>query len=148
MARTYFVSQKQLDKWLDSGTAELGTDTMSFRLDRQYQVRMSPAMYFVRIVSSPNDTRKMTGKVLELDALKKMGAESLGGSIVLGDDAYDVEEGFLLREAAQASSKPPEPPAAKPPKHESARSPVVVNDPSDDVEMLAAFVLSNLRSGT
>src|SRR2546428_13671959 len=65
------------------------------------------------------DNAGLLAKVKTTDALKQMGAEHYMESVILGDNAYQVQQGFLadanaLRRAAAVSSAPPAAAAKKP----------------------------------
>ncbi|MBI5526590.1 MAG: hypothetical protein HY897_09660 [Deltaproteobacteria bacterium] len=142
MGRFYFVSQRQLDEWLGHGNADLSGETLSLRLDRQYLARMLPALYFTRIVSSPEDGRELTGKAVPLEKVQGMGAEVMQGSAVIGDDAYDVEEGFILREVVPPKSDVR--PAAKPEGEDKEKQGVAAPG-EPELDLLASFILQRMR---
>lgn len=142
MGRLYFVSQRQLDEWLGHGNADLNGETLSLRLDRQYLAKMLPALYFARIVSSPEDGRALTGKAISLEKVQEMGAEVMQGSAVIGDDAYDVEEGFILREVVPPNSDVR--PAAKP-EGEGKERQEASAEGEPELDLLASFILQRMR---
>jgi len=89
------------------------------------------------------------------DALKQMGAEHYMESVILGESAYQVQQGFLadanaLRRAAAASSPPaPKPAAAAPAPAAKAAAPPAPpgekKEPEQEKDMLAQFLLDNLQ---
>ena len=141
MGRVYFVSQGQIDEWVGHGNADLNGDTVSLRLDRQYFARMAPALYFTRIVSSPEDARTLVGKALPIDKVSAMGVEVMQGSAIVGDDAYDVEEGFLLLEVT--SGKREEAPGEAP--AEDKQNQGVKKPGEPELDLLASFILTRMR---
>lgn len=142
MGRIYFVSQGQIDEWVGHGNADLNGDTVSLRLDRQYFAQMSPALYFTRIVSSPEDGRKLVGKALPIAKVAGMGVEVMQGSAIVGDDAYDVEEGFILREAVHEKSEPADSAASS---KEEKRDQGVKKPGEPELDLLASFILTRMR---
>ena len=97
----------------------------------------------------------MLHKVKTTDALKQMGAEHYRESVLLGEVAYQVQQGFLadahaLRRAAVVSQPPP---VKAQPQTGGASAPAGANpggstraaqDPVEQ-DMLARFLLDNLQ---
>lgn len=138
MGRAYFISQEQLNEWTGNGSAEVRGDLFLLRLDRQYFARMQPAIFFNRIVSSPNDRRGLEGRVFDMESVARMGAQCSSGSALVGEDSYDVEEGFLLHETlpmqvrAEAAAQPGETPAPW-------------NGEKSEIDLLASLILDRMR---
>ena len=142
MGRIYFVSQGQIDEWVGHGNADLNGDTVSLRLDRQYFAQMSPALYFTRIVSSPEDGRKLVGKALPIEKVSGMGVEVMQGSAIVGDDAYDVEEGFILNEVVpEKTDKTGSATTAGTGKQDQG----VKKSGEPELDLLASFILTRMR---
>jgi hypothetical protein len=88
-----FVSQSQMDQWTSGGKVGLQDDLMTVpALKRTF--RLEGAVRFLKVVGG-NDEHKLTGKVKTLTDLAAVGAEQYGGSVILGDSAYECEEGFI-----------------------------------------------------
>ena len=62
--------------------------TLAYRLRR-------PPRGFVNVADGPVKERKLLGKVKTRDQLTEIGAEVFEGSMIIGDDAYDVIPGFV-----------------------------------------------------
>jgi hypothetical protein len=97
-----FVPQDAVEGWLSEGRADLSQDLLT--LDgRRFQV--SGAVRFVAEVSGAPDEARLVGRVKSREQLLALSAEHSGQSVVLGDNAYDVVEGYLLApEGATAGS--------------------------------------------
>src|SRR5438128_7487905 len=114
MADYLFVPQNVLDKWSDKGRVELKGHVLTLLREKK-SFQLTSAVRFVKMEAG-DDTGGLLQKVKTTDALKQMGAEHYMESVILGESAYQVQQGFLadanaLRRAAAAS----QPPAAKKP---------------------------------
>lgn len=56
---------------------------------------MTPAVCFVAANGQPDDPNDLVGRVKSNTQLEAMGAELLSNSVIYGDTAYDVIDGFL-----------------------------------------------------
>jgi hypothetical protein len=92
MARL-FISQSQLDRWAQDGKVNLADDVMNIPgLGRSFRIR--GAVHFERVVEG-KDTHALVGKVKTEDQLSKLGAESYGASVIIGEVGYEATEGFV-----------------------------------------------------
>lgn len=91
-----FVSSATFDVWVSAGTVELaGTRLTARATGLVYDIQ--EAVHVVREVSGERDTARLVGTVQRVEDLVPLGAELLDRSLVLGDLAFDVVPGFLLR---------------------------------------------------
>ena len=88
-----FVPQQQLEDWLAAGSAELSGDV--FTMGGQ-SFSIASAVHFVAEVAGGGDELALVGRVKSSDQLVSMEAEQTGDSVVLGDNAYQVIEGYVL----------------------------------------------------
>jgi hypothetical protein len=154
MADYLFVPQSVLDKWSEQGRIEVHGNVLTI-LGEHKSFALTSAVRFIKMEAG-EDNAGLLAKVKTTDALKQMGAEHYMESVILGESAYQVQQGFLadanaLRRAAAASqpqpAKPGSPPAAKP---AGAANPA--SDPQgaqgkekgDEQDMLEQFLLDNL----
>jgi len=111
-----FVSQALLDTWAEQGRIDLVGNVMSLLVGegkgRSYA--LEPAVRFLHVAGGDADPNQLLARVKPLAQLREMGAEAVADSVVLGDVAYEVEQGFLVEAAAveAAVSAPREAPAA------------------------------------
>lgn len=98
MAKIIFVSQEQMEKYLGDGVADISQQEVVLRLDRTYIGTFEEAYYFIRNVVNPNDPKDMMGRVFTKEEIKNLNADIMQNSVIIGDDAYDVEEGFIIFE--------------------------------------------------
>ena len=93
MARL-FVSQKRLDQWTDEGKMTIDGDRLTLpELGRVF--RVIPAVRFLRVVGDDDDPHTLVDKVLAEQKLAEMGADHFATSVIYGETAYEVQQGFL-----------------------------------------------------
>jgi hypothetical protein len=166
-----FVSQALIDTWAEQGRIEFVGHVMTLLAGegsgRRYA--LEPAVRFLKVLGAERDPHQLVAKVKPLAPLREQGAEAVENSVVMGDVAYEVEQGFLAEAAAiQAAANAPvsEPPprrqaeAATSPRPESRapppaaagaqpgpRQPGLPKDLEErrkEAEALARFLLDNL----
>ena len=133
MADRIFVTQRQLESWMDEGKVAFDDGILTL-VENDSKGRLEPA---VRIVGALDgrDVHGLAGKVWSVKELEGRGAEVYQGSVVLGETAYEGEEGFVLIRTAGGDAV------------ESAPSPTQPADDevlAEDVADLADFLLKNL----
>jgi hypothetical protein len=98
-----FVPQEALEAWLSSGRVHMVGETLF--LDGQ-AFALESAVRFVSEVAGGGDEPNLLGRVKSLPQLESLGGEHVSGSVVLGDNAYEVVDGFLASvEAGNAPSR-------------------------------------------
>lgn len=133
MKNRVFFPQAALDEWIASDRVDLANDELLIKTEgRRYKI--IEAIRVLREVSGAPDIHEVVGKVKTRAFLRELGAEILEGSMILGDNAYDVIPGFIgapvgsfaeHRKAAPASTK-------------------TDSSLTTDEELLAAFLTSKL----
>jgi hypothetical protein len=112
-----FVSQALLDTWAEQGRIDLVGNVMTLLVGegkgRSYA--LEPAVRFLRVAGGEADPNQLLARVKPLSQLRDMGAEAVADSVVLGDVAYEVEQGFLVEAAAVEA-------AVSAPREEGARA--------------------------
>ncbi len=122
-----FFPQQVLDRWLRSGDAELSANELLLRAERK-KYRLVEGVRVVAEVSGALDPYDITGKVKTVGFLTELGAELLGESMLIGDNAYEVVPGWLGQPKVEAS------------KGEAAPAPGATSDE----ELLAKFLMRKL----
>ena len=89
-----FLSQELLDRWLAEGLVSLEGDLLGLAPEGP-NFRLESAVLFRMEVASGEDPHALCGKVKSLPAIEARGGEHAPGSVVVGDGAYEVTEGFL-----------------------------------------------------
>lgn len=93
MRNRVFFPQACLDQWGVEGKIELtSTELLITGEGRRYA--MTEVVRVVREVTGSPDIHRIVGKVRPKAELEKIGAEILENSMVIGDNAYDVVEGW------------------------------------------------------
>ena len=108
MADYLFVPQSVLDRWSEQGRIEVDGNVLTI-LGEHKSFALTPAVRFIKMEAG-DDNAGLLAKVKTTDALKQMGAEHYMESVILGEAAYQVQQGFLadasaLRRAAAAAKK-------------------------------------------
>lgn len=135
-ARVFFP-RDTLDTWLNDESVDLERDRLTLKSTGQ-TYRLTEALRILREVSGAGDAEALEGKVKTVAGVRELGAEILGGSMVLGERAYEVVFGWLgaleaAREAAREANN------ATPGSNDSPQS--------ADAALLARFMLSALNDG-
>lgn len=89
-----FFPQAVLDGWIAEDRVDLAGEELLLK-DEGRKFKILEAMHVLREVAGGGDANKLVGKVKTRDQLLSMNAEVLEGSMILGDDAYDVAPGFV-----------------------------------------------------
>lgn len=95
MARNrVFFPQTALDEWVADETIDLSVDELVIRPEgRRY--RIAEAARVLAEVTGGADAYELIGRVKTVGFLEGLGAELLGNSMIIGDNAYEVVRGFL-----------------------------------------------------
>lgn len=93
-ATRVFVSQETLDLWMSEDRVEVDGETMTLKPERQ-RFRLTTAVHFLTEVADGGDDARLIGKVKALEDVAALGGEHCSDSVILGDSAYEVIEGFL-----------------------------------------------------
>lgn len=137
MTRLRFLPQATLDGWVDQGKVDVIADHLIDQASRD-EFPMREALHFVKLESG-TDAEKLLRKVKSIEAVRAMGAEHYMTSVILGDDVYQVEVGWLAEEST-APARAPSPAARSAPKKESN-----AKEHDEDADMLAKLLLDKLQ---
>lgn len=89
-----FLPQEALDAWLSEGKIELDGEVMTLKPEGR-RFRLASAVRFMNEVEGSGDEHDVVGRVKDLEQLAELGGELCAGSVIVGDSAYDVVEGFV-----------------------------------------------------
>jgi len=89
-----FVSQAKLDEWLSDDRVEVDCDILTTRAEQRRFV-LRTAVLFTEELTGAGDPHGLLGRVKDLEQIKEIGGEYASGSVILGDHAYTVIEGFV-----------------------------------------------------
>jgi hypothetical protein len=142
MARL-FVSQELLDQWAIEGKIELsGSQLKILAEDRTFA--LTPGVRFLKLAAG-EDRPALLGKVKSEEQLAALGGELYMSSVLLGEDAYDVQSGFLADVAGGLERNGPAAGAAASGTNARGPEPREPRDPKDERSLLAQFLLENLQ---
>ncbi|HEX5658007.1 MAG TPA: hypothetical protein VFX59_12465 [Polyangiales bacterium] len=88
-----FVPQEAVESWLSQGRADLASDVLTFE-GRRFLAQ--PGVRFLAEVAGGQDEQRLIGRVQSSLQLEELGAEHSHEAVLLGDNAYQVAEGYLL----------------------------------------------------
>jgi hypothetical protein len=134
-----FVSQELLDQWSGEGKIELEGNVLKLINEGRF-FEIQPGVRFVKVAAGA-DAKQLNCKVKTEAQMSAMGAELYMNSVLVGEDAYDVQTGFLCEvpsEAARAIAVP------GPGKSADSQVPKGAPRTADERSMLAQFLLENL----
>ncbi len=122
-----FLPQKTLEEWSMAEKADLQDGKLVVKEGGASSHPAISAVHFVRVVSG-EDTNQLVGRVKTQPQLQTLGAEHMADSVILGETAYEVAEGYLTEVQASTGGKgDPKKKAANP-----------------EADLLAAFILDKL----
>jgi hypothetical protein len=138
MQNRVFFPQSALDQWIVDGTVDLtGTELTIVGEGRKY--RLAEAVRVVREVTGAADANELVGRVKSRTFLEELGAEIVEGSMILGDNAYDVVPGWLGSPVGTFDEH------VASPEREKARGKTGKDAaPRTDEDLLARFLSKNL----
>jgi hypothetical protein len=149
MADYLFVPQSVLDRWSEQGRIQVDGNVLTI-LGEHKSFALTSAVRFIKMEAG-EDSAGLLAKVKTTDALKLMGAEHYMESVILGENAYQVQQGFLadanaLRRAAAASQAAAAKAgtAASPGQSPAAAKGAQGEKKGDEQDMLEQFLLDNL----
>lgn len=139
MADYLFVPQSVLDKWSENGRVEVkGHVLILLRENKSFQ--LTSAVRFLKMEAG-EDLKGLLQKVKTVGALKQMGAEHYRESVILGESAYQVQQGFLADANALRKAAGVAPPGDK---KAAAAAKTKKGEKEGEQDLLAQFLLDNL----
>jgi len=156
LSEPLFVSQKKLESWVDKGEVSFDDNVLTI-LAKNASYTLEPAVK-VQSMLDGQDVHGLLDKVWTVTQLERIGAEHFQDSVILGDAAYQCEEGFVgTQHSAQASAPAPmeavpvpAPVAAPPEPSQPLEQPIPVPEEAAaggeeaDMDLLQDFLLKNL----
>ncbi len=102
-ANRVFFSQEAVDRWLAEERVALEGETLTLA-PAGPAFRLTSAVRFTAEVAGGGDVNALVGKAKTLESITELAGEHAPGSVVLGDDAYEVIDGFLAQLVEQDRS--------------------------------------------
>ena len=94
MRNRVFFPQTSLDEWLGENRADIKGEELTLKSEgRRY--RIIEAVRVMSEVTGADDPHELLGRVKTRAFLNELGAEILENSMIMGDNAYDVVQGFI-----------------------------------------------------
>jgi hypothetical protein len=119
-----FFPQPLLDAWIADDRVDIhGNDLLLRDEGRKYEI--AEAVHVLRDAAGGGDVGQLLGKVKTREQLTEIGAEVFEGSMIFGDDAYDVVPGFVGTPVGAAADTAP-------------------NAEAGEEDLLATFLLKSL----
>lgn len=98
-----FVSQRRVQQWTEEGRVTIDGNTMTLpELGRSF--RLTEAFFIERMVAGSSDTLKLAGRVKTRNQIAVLGGEVFLNSLLIGDDAYEGDPGFVGEPIVSARS--------------------------------------------
>lgn len=129
-----FFPQDALDTWLVEDRVELSNDELLLKSEGR-RFRISEAARVLREVTGQPDSNEIVGKVKSKNFLTELGAEIVENSMIIGDNAYDIVQGWMglpigaFADHVKAHTAAP------------AVAPEGKRSPSSDEELLGQFLM-------
>ncbi len=89
-----YIGQDTLDALLEAGRCTLRGDELWLQGDTGVGFRLASAVRFLEVEVGEDETG-LLDHVLDLERLAERGGEHVAGSVLLGETAYRVQEGFV-----------------------------------------------------
>jgi len=89
-----FFPQEALQEWIEQGRVQLVGDELTTTPEGR-RLRVESALRFTAEVAAGADPHDLVGKVKTLEVVQALGGEHCADSVILGDCAYQVVEGYL-----------------------------------------------------
>jgi hypothetical protein len=141
MQNRVFFPQEALDTWMVDGTIDLkGSELTIVAEGRRY--RLADAIRIVREVTNSPDVNELVGRVKTRPFLLELGAEILEGSMIVGDNAYDVVQGWTGTPVGSFDEHVASPERAK--AKAMAQDTFGPEEPKTEEQLLARFLMKNL----
>lgn len=94
MRNRVFFPQEALDLWTADDRVDMSAEELVLRSESR-KFKVVEAVLILREVTGTPDPNELVGKVKSRAYLSELGAELLEGSMIIGENAYDVVPGFV-----------------------------------------------------
>ncbi len=146
MPNRIFFPQEALDQWMLDSTIDVkGSELTIVAEGRRYKI--ADAVRVIREVSGTIDANELVGKVKSKPYLLELGAELLEGSMIMGDNAYDVVQGWTGVPVGSFLEHVSSPDRAKARSQSHAQAEIgkfSPEEPKTEEQLLARFLMKNL----
>ena len=126
-----FVSQETIDRWLTEDRIDVEGERITLK-PYGLSVDLTAAVHLLNEVAGGGDEKAWLGKVKTVSEIEGEGGEHDPGSVILGESAYEVVEGFVGRISSDTD----------PGLAASAREALSQIPPKDGLDALARHLIS------
>ena len=98
-----FFPQQALDTWLEQGRIALVGDELTITPEGR-RFSLTAAVRFMAEVAENGDSLGLVGRIKTMAQVEALAGEHCPGSVIIGDSAYEVVDGFLGEPAALSKS--------------------------------------------
>lgn len=102
-----FLPQMAVDTWLEEGRVELDGEVMTL-LPAGQEFKLESALRFIAEVAGEPDPHDLVGRVKSLPQVEALEGEHYSDSVIIGDNAYEVVEGFVGEPLLDGPARGPE----------------------------------------
>jgi len=88
-----FIPQSVLDNWVESGKVVFNDNILTLARENKAYT-LTSAVRFLKLIDG-DDKANLLGRLRTIEKLYELGAEHMSDSVILGDTAYEVQEGFI-----------------------------------------------------
>jgi hypothetical protein len=141
MQNRVFFPQEALDAWLVDGTVDLKGSELSI-VSEARRYKLADAIRVVSEVTGSPDANELVGRVKSRPFLLELGAEILEGSMIIGDNAYDVVQGWTGTPVGSFDEHVASPERAK--ARAQASEKFDAEEPKTEEQLLARFLMKTL----
>ena len=140
MQNRVFFPQPVLDQCLVDGSIEISGNEMTILAENR-RYRVAEAVHVMKEVTGSPDQNDLVGKVKSKLFLEELGAELLEGSMIIGENAYDVVQGWL---GAPTSTWGEHVGSTDRQKARSSQPSFPAEEPKTDEDLLARYLIKTL----
>lgn len=127
MGEQFFIDQQKLELLIEEGKVTFQDDVLTILAEQKSYI-LAAAVKVTGLLDG-HDSAGLVGKTLSVAEVTAKGGEHYRDSVILGETAYQCEEGFVGTQAASGDPSPSPPPAG---------------DEQSDADLLTEFLLKHL----
>ena len=90
-----FLPQEKLEAWVSEGKISFTDNIITTFSDSKVSYTLVPAYKFLKLSSGDNDEQNLLGTIKTKEDLKDLNPDIFRDSIIINDNAYEVETGYI-----------------------------------------------------
>lgn len=100
MTEKLFFSHEIINSWTDDKRVQFENDTLFISTGKgRQEYKLNPAFRFIKVAGGGEDPHNLVNTIHTADELKAMGADVYMNSGIVGETAYDLEQGYVATKA-------------------------------------------------